>query len=355
MRRKLDYSEEFVSKAQQFAGMVNCWMDLIRLLPDSPWGIDEMKRIRDRLMELCITAISLPDPDELEYEDLEDTDRRNRRIEKDIMFEDRYRHYYSLFWPYDGIGDSKEEPEVPVMSDLVDDMYGICADLLYGLEYYDAGIIHRAVFLWRLSYLSHWGEHTIQVVYAMDHAIREHMNDDDMGKYEDPADAMYYPSIPLEEIDSHFVACVEMEDTKLSYSYPKWSSNRSKKTVKTVYDPCPPGFCVPTETLWTLVAAKIGESSSSTNLGQGLNGKSFTPNAGNTVFIYGPGYRNNTGALSVGSSNTLPLSYTSTYRNIYASSGKTLWFNCIYTMISYYCTSSTSEDQAQNVRPVKED
>ncbi len=217
MRRKLDYSEEFVGKAQQFAGTVNCWMDLIRLLPDSPWGIDEMKRIRDRLMELCIAAISLPDPDELEYEDIEDTDRVNRRIEKDIMFEDRYRHYFSLFWPYDGIGDSKEESEVPVMSDLVDDMYGICADLLYGLEYYDAGIIHRAVFLWRLSYLSHWGEHAIQAIYAMDHAVRKYMNDDDLGKHEDPEDAMYYPPIPLDEIDESCVASVSTEDTGLAY------------------------------------------------------------------------------------------------------------------------------------------
>ena len=145
------------------------------------------------------------------------------------------------------------------------------------------------------------------------------------------------------------------EDTKLSYSYPKWYSNRSKKTVKTVYDPCPPGFCVPTETLWTLVAAKIGESSNTANLGQGLNGKSFTPNAGNTVFIYGPGYRSGTGALCVGNSNTLPLSYTSTYRNIFVSSGKTLWYNCIYTMLSSYCTGNRAENETQNVRPVKED
>jgi len=217
MRKKLDNSEAFIGKAKEFAGMVTCWFDLIRLLPESPWGIDEMKRIRDRLMELCIAAMALPDPDELEYDDLENTDIRKRRVKRDIIFEDRYRHYYSLLWPYDGIGDSKEEPEIPVMSDLVDDIYDICVDLSYGLEYYEAGLIHRAVFLWRLSYLSHWGEHAIQAVYAMDHAIRKHMNDDDMGKHEDAEDAAYYPSIPFEEIDSYFVTCLEMEDTKLPF------------------------------------------------------------------------------------------------------------------------------------------
>ncbi len=217
MRKKLDNSEAFIGKAKKFAEMVTCWFDLIRLLPESPWGIDEMKRIRDRLMELCIAAMSLPNPDEIEYDDLENTDIRKRRVNRDIMFEDRYRHYFSLFWPYDGIGDSKEEPETPVMSDLVDDIYDICADLSYGLEYYEAGLIHRAVFLWRLSYLSHWGEHAIQAIYAMDHAIRKHMDDDDMGKFEDSTDIVYYPSIPFEEIDPYFVTCVEMEDTGLPY------------------------------------------------------------------------------------------------------------------------------------------
>ena len=51
----------------------------------------------------------------------------------------------------------------------------------------------------------------------MDHAIREYMNDDDMGKHEDLADAMYYPPIPIDEIDESFVANVSTKDTGLAY------------------------------------------------------------------------------------------------------------------------------------------
>ena len=71
--------------------------------------------------------------------------------------------------------------------------------------------------MWRLLYLSHWGEHAIQAIYAMDHAVRDYMNDEDMGKHEDPADAMYYPPVPYDDIDGFFVAEVSAEAAGLPY------------------------------------------------------------------------------------------------------------------------------------------
>ena len=217
MRVKLTYPDEITTPAKEFAGKVLEWQRMLNNLPDCPWGIDEMKKISDSLTELCLIAGKLPRVNQAEDEEIDDTDIRDSKIDHPIVFDEEYRHYYTVFFPYDGIGESKEPIPEPVMGDLVDDIYDISYDLSEGLEYFYHGMTYRAISVWRQNFLVHWGEHASQALYAMDHAIRKYVIDDDMGKYADPADDFYYPAFLYDDLDHCYLTHVSPDDTGLPY------------------------------------------------------------------------------------------------------------------------------------------
>lgn len=217
MRVKLTYPSEITAPAEKFAEKVLEWQMMLNDLTDCTWGIEEMKKISASLTELCIIARKLPRVNQTEDEEIDDAIIRDSRIDHPVLFDEKYRHYYTVFFPYDGIGESKEPVPEPVMGDLVDDIYDISYDLSEGLEYFDHGMIYRAIFVWRLSFLDHWGEHASQALYAMDHAIRKYVTDDDMGKHDNPADVFYYPVIAYNDLDHSFLAHVSPVDTRLPY------------------------------------------------------------------------------------------------------------------------------------------
>ena len=71
-------------------------------------------------------------------------------------------------------------------------------------------------------------------------------------------------------------------------------------TVKTIYDPCPPGFCVPTANLYSYFASNSGSATWDGTSGQA--GRTWTKDTPN-LFFPASGYRNSssTGLYSVGS------------------------------------------------------
>ena len=68
------------------------------------------------------------------------------------------------------------------------------------------------------------------------------------------------------------------------------TGNIATKTVKTVYDPCPPGFCVPTSNLWYYMSGNSGGSSSSGSWDSTNKGRLWTSNTPE-VFFPASGYR----------------------------------------------------------------
>ena len=74
------------------------------------------------------------------------------------------------------------------------------------------------------------------------------------------------------------------------------TGNIATATVKTVYDPCPAGFCVPTGNLYYYIKNGVGVTSDWDNTYKGRNLTSVTPH----VFFPAAGYRNNGSGAPIG-------------------------------------------------------
>lgn len=217
MRMKLTYPNELMIPADAFAAAVKGFHELLAGFPQRLWGIEEIKKLLPELTKLCTLAYQLPHVEDYETEELKRHGNMPERLPIWKGFDEEYRHYYALFFPYNGTANSSEDSDVPVMGDLEDDIYSICSDLLTGLEYYENGMTYRAVNLWRDSFISHWGEHASQATYAMDHALRSYIWDDDLGKHDVPFDDWYYPSLKHGDFDGYFILHLEPGDTGLPY------------------------------------------------------------------------------------------------------------------------------------------
>ena len=83
-----------------------------------------------------------------------------------------------------------------------------------------------------------------------------------------------------------------------TWQYNLWDANNTTtgqiktKTVKTIYDPCPAGFCIPTSDLWYKMSGNSGGSSSSGTWDDTNKGRLWTDNTPN-VYFPASGYRNN--------------------------------------------------------------
>ena len=73
--------------------------------------------------------------------------------------------YGELFDPY---ADSR-----PTRFRLSDDLAAVAADLIHGLQHFQAGRSLEALWWWQYSYLNHWGTHGAAALRAL-HAIVAH-------------------------------------------------------------------------------------------------------------------------------------------------------------------------------------
>ena len=75
-----------------------------------------------------------------------------------------------------------------------------------------------------------------------------------------------------------------------TWQYNLWDANNTTtgqiktKTVKTIYDPCPAGFCIPTSDLWYKMSGNSGGSSSSGTWDDTNKGRLWTDNTPNVYF-----------------------------------------------------------------------
>ena len=217
MRMKLTYDDNIVLPAGEFAQSVTGWFDLLEHLPNKPWAEEEMIRIMPVLTGLYTKALNLPHVRDFEREELDEREKRKMVMKYKCNFAEGMHEYYALFYLFEVTGGGYGQADVPVIGTFEDDIYDISLDLQEGYSYFERGMIYRAVFIWRLLFLSHWGEHASQALYAMDHAVRGYLSDLDMGKYDDPADDMYYPVVKDSDIDGFFVLRLQKKETKLPY------------------------------------------------------------------------------------------------------------------------------------------
>jgi hypothetical protein len=73
--------------------------------------------------------------------------------------------YAELFDPY---ADTR-----PIAFRLSDDLAAVAADLIHGLQHYQAGRSREALWWWQYSYVNHWGTHGSAALRAL-HAVLAH-------------------------------------------------------------------------------------------------------------------------------------------------------------------------------------
>ena len=127
------------------------------------------------------------------------------------------------------------------------------------------------------------------------------------------------------------------------------TNNVTTKTKKTIYDPCPPGFCIPTGNLWYYFSDNIIGSSSSgrndSNWDSTNIGKTWTLNGANIYFPVLGARNSNSGVLDSGNSGYYwSATPSSTLRGFHLGIRTNIW----------YC-SNNRRASGFPVRPVAEE
>ena len=144
---------------------------------DKQWGVDEMYLLIPHLMKIYMSAMKLPEMDFMEDTDYEISDVFHDRK---VNFSDAYESYWTVFNPY-CIGDLYENPleteDGICKNTLNDDLSDIIIDLAEGIGAYEQGLVCEAIFQWRFSLISHYGQHIWSALSAMCSAWEKAMRD----------------------------------------------------------------------------------------------------------------------------------------------------------------------------------
>jgi hypothetical protein len=142
--------------AERFQQVAARFCALVESEPAEP--VAEMRVLARLLAELYLCASDLPEVD------LDDASaplpRSSASSGAYSKARDRFAHlplesYWDVFDPL------VQEPEAPVYNSLGDDLGDVYADLVRGFELLAHRGIDPAVFEWRLSFFSHWGNHLV--------------------------------------------------------------------------------------------------------------------------------------------------------------------------------------------------
>lgn len=156
------------SKAKVFCGLIHEWYELVDGLQDRVCGVEEIKQIIPMLSRLCIEAINLPEPEEIEQIPDRIRDKLVSRMPS-VRFDKTVSRYWMVLYPYDGLR-NKEPLDKPCHCDMEEDIWSVSNDLAEGLKMYETGRVCAALFLWKEFYCEHWGRfHASQALYAMNH------------------------------------------------------------------------------------------------------------------------------------------------------------------------------------------
>lgn len=166
-----EIAEEFYEQLLEFQAVWN------NLPKDKPWGIDEMYLLIPQLMRIYILAMKLPETKYMEDTDYEISDLFQGRI---VNYSEKFDSYWTVFNPYCN-GDLYENPlesdDGTCRNSLNDDLADIITDIAEGIGAYEQGLVCEAIFQWRFSLISHYGQHIWSALSAMCSAWEKAMRD----------------------------------------------------------------------------------------------------------------------------------------------------------------------------------
>ena len=166
----LEYAEvvNLHSKAKAFCDLIHEWYELMKVFQDKVCGVEEIKQIIPMLSKLCVEAVNLPEPVEIERIPDRIRDRSLPEIPS-VHIDKSVSRYRMLLYPYDGLR-NKEPYDKPYQCNMEEDIWSVSKDLANGLKIYETGRVCAALFLWKEFYCEHWGRfHASQVLFAMNH------------------------------------------------------------------------------------------------------------------------------------------------------------------------------------------
>jgi hypothetical protein len=155
----MDNSQNIDPAIMQFVDVARRYCAWVESNPDEP--LTEMQRARRLLTELHLAALSLPD-----IGVGEEVEAREVPAEAWKAVCQRFSHlpvnqYWDVFDPL------KLEENDPVYWQLPDDLADIYRDLKDNLNLFEAGHIVEAVWEWRFSFRTHWGQHLLGAQRAL--------------------------------------------------------------------------------------------------------------------------------------------------------------------------------------------
>lgn len=164
----IDEAKELHLTAQEFYNQLVEFQSVWNALPkDKPWEVNEMFLLIPQLMKIYIQAMKLPYPEYMEDEDSEISDMFHGQR---VNFSKEYDSYWQVFDPYCE-GDLYENPDDResgiVKGALWDDLADILTDLAEGAGAFETGLVCKAIFNWKYSFVSHYGHHIRNAVTAM--------------------------------------------------------------------------------------------------------------------------------------------------------------------------------------------
>ena len=119
------------------------------------------------LMKIYILAMKLPETEYMEDTDYEISNLFRGRI---VNFSEKFDSYWTVFNPYCN-GDLYEKPlesdDGTCKTSLNDDLADIITDIAEGIGAYEKGLVCEAIFQWRFSLISHYGQHIWSALPAM--------------------------------------------------------------------------------------------------------------------------------------------------------------------------------------------
>lgn len=116
--------------------------------------VESIQRLIELLMKLYLCAIKLPN---VEYDSKTTCPKpKQESIKFNTQIETTY---WEIFDPF--IQDE------PVCGNLIDDLSDIYHDLQIGMMQYDQGRTQNAVWEWKFTFDSHWGNHAIDALRAL--------------------------------------------------------------------------------------------------------------------------------------------------------------------------------------------
>ncbi len=116
-------------------------------------SVEELQRARLLLTELHLAAIKLPDIGVGEQVEVDEVSSEAWQIMFQRFGNLPVNGYWDVFDPL------KEDEKEAVYNSLADDLADIYRDVKDGLNLFDAGHIIEAVWEWRFSFRTHWGQH----------------------------------------------------------------------------------------------------------------------------------------------------------------------------------------------------